>query len=249
MDPIMDLAREHGMKVIDDAAHAFPSYYKRRPVGSLADATAFSFYSTKTLATGEGGMLTTAEEHLAGRVRMLSLHGMSRGSERRYERGGNWSYDIEDAGYKYNMPELAAALGLVQLARREEMLAERSRIAERYFEGLRDLDAVRLPTVLEDRQHCWHLFIIKLQEDRLATERNRFIEELKLRNIGASVHFRPIYRFSYYRRILNLGPDNFPGAEAAYRGIVSLPIWPGMADSDVDDVIDAIRDIAGKYKT
>lgn len=244
MDGIMDLARRRGFKVLDDAAHCFPVQFNGRFVGTHADATAFSFYSTKTLACGEGGMLTTADEAVAKRARLMTTHGMTVDGGARFKKEGTWFYDIAAPGFKCNLPELSAALGLAQLGRRDELLAARARIAARYTEAFRDHPIVRPPVVLTGRGHCWHLYVIQLETEQMSIERNRFIEELKLRNIGASVHFTPLYRHSFYRELLGDDPQKFPGCERAYRRIVSLPIWPGMTDGDVDDVIVAVWEIA-----
>ena len=243
MDPILELARERGLRVIEDAAHAFPASYRGRPVGSLGDAAAFSFYATKTLAVGEGGMLTAADEALARRARIMSLHGISRGGQFRYRKEGTWRYEIEAPGYKYNMAEPQAAIGLVQLARAGEMLARRREIARRYIEGFSDTDQLETPVVLPEREHAWHLFVVRLRTEALPIGRDRFIEELRARNIGASVHFIPLHRMPYYANTFGLRAEMFPNAEAAYHRIVSLPIWPGMSDADADDVIAAVHDV------
>lgn len=245
MDAIMALAHRRGVKVLDDAAHCFPVRFNGRFVGTHADATAFSFYSTKTLACGEGGMLTTADEALAKRARLMATHGMSVDGGARFKKEGTWFYDIAASGFKCNLPELSAALGLAQLSRRDELLAARRHISARYSEAFRDHPIVRPPVVLPGREHCWHLYVIQLETERMNIDRNRFIEELKARNIGASVHFTPLYRHSFYRDLLKDDPKNFSGCERAYRRIVSLPIWLGMTDGDVDDVIAAVREIAG----
>jgi dTDP-4-amino-4,6-dideoxygalactose transaminase len=161
----------------------------------------------------------------------------------RFKKEGTWFYDIAAPGFKCNLPELSAALGLAQLSRRDELLAARRHIAARYTEAFRDHPIVRPPVVLHGREHCWHLYVIQLETDRMSIDRNRCIEELKVRNIGASVHFTPLYRHSFYRELLRDDPQKFPGCERAYRRIVSLPIWPGMAAGDVDDVIAALQDI------
>jgi dTDP-4-amino-4,6-dideoxygalactose transaminase len=243
MDEILAFARGKGLAVVEDAAHAFPAAYRGRNIGTIGDATAFSFYSTKPLAAGEGGMLTTDDESIARRVKIMSLHGMSFGGEYRYRKEGTWRYEITAPGFKYNLPELQAALGLVQLRRREELLAKRKALAERYNAGLGDLNELEPPPVLPERRHAWHLFVIRLRTETLKIDRDRFIEELRERNIGTSVHFIPLHRQPYYRDTFGLRPEDFPNAETAYHRIVSLPLWPDMTPEDAADVVTAVRDI------
>ena len=247
MDAILELARQKKIKVIEDAAHAFPASYKDRIVGAIGHATAFSFYATKPLAVGEGGMLTTDDEAVAERARIMSLHGMTRGGKHRYEKEGTWRYELQEVGFKYNMPELQAALGLVQLNRRQELQSRRIAIANRYVESFSGIDAIQTPGVLKGRSHAWHLFVVQLNTDLLSIDRDRFIEELKARSIGSSVHFIPLHRQPVYLKKFGLRSEDFPNAEAAYHRIVSLPIWPDMSDADVDDVITAIREIVVSY--
>lgn len=247
MDPVLEIAGENDLRVIEDAAHAFPAFYRGRKIGSIGDATAFSFYATKPLAAGEGGMLTTSSKDVARRAKVMSLHGISHGGEYRYRKEGTWRYEIEAPGFKYNMPELQAALGLVQLRRSEALLARRAEIAARYMKGLADVGQIELPLVLPDRTHAWHLFVIRLRTEMLSIDRDRFIEELRERNIGASVHFIPLHRQPYYASRFELLAEDFPNAENAYHRIVSLPIWPDMGETDVDDVILAVRDIVNSF--
>jgi len=244
MAPIIEIARRHGIAVVEDAAHAFPASYRGETVGSLGDAAAFSFYATKTLAAGEGGMLATDNHAVARRARIMRLHGITHGGEYRDKREGTWDYNIETAGFKYNMPELQAAIGLVQLRRREELLKRRSAIAQRYLNGFSSIEQIELPPVLPEREHAWHLFVIRLRTETLSIDRAEFIRELRERNIGASVHFIPLHLHPYYAELTGHKPGDFPDAEAAFERIISLPIWPGMCEADVDRVIEAVRDVA-----
>jgi dTDP-4-amino-4,6-dideoxygalactose transaminase len=243
MDEILELARRHSLHVIDDAAHAFPAAYRGRAVGTLADISCFSFYATKTITTGEGGMITTEDDALADRMRMMCLHGISRNAWNRYAAEGSWYYEILAPGFKYNLTDIAAALGIVQLRRHRELYDERVRLARRYDAGLAGLP-MRLPSSRPGMEHAWHLYVVQLELDRLDVDRAQFIERLRAANIGTSVHFIPLHLHPYYRKVYGYEPEDLPAASEVYRRTVSLPLFPGMSDADVDDVIEAIRHIA-----
>jgi dTDP-4-amino-4,6-dideoxygalactose transaminase len=249
MDPIIAIARERRLKVIDDAAHALPCRYKGRMIGTIGDVTCFSFYSTKTITTGEGGMATTDDESLAERMRLMSLHGISKSAWTRYEAGGSWHYEILAPGFKYNMTDMAAALGLAQLARAEEFLTRRKQIAARYTAAFRALsDFVEPPPdAPPDGAHAWHLYVIRLKLERLRIDRDEFIARLQDAKIGVSVHFIPLHMHPYYRDTYGYGPEDFPCALGAYRRIISLPIYPGMTDGDVDSVTGAVGEICRRF--
>jgi dTDP-4-amino-4,6-dideoxygalactose transaminase len=249
MDAIQAIARAYDLPVIEDAAHAFPAKYRGRMIGTIGDLTAFSFYATKTLATGEGGMVTTANSKYAERIAMMSLHGISRDAWKRYSAEGSWYYEVLQAGYKYNMTDLAASIGLHQLARSEWLLDRRRAIARRYTEAFAQLPEVETPPCPAHVQHAWHLYILRLRLERLAITREAFIQALKEANIGTSVHFIPLHLHPFYRSLYRLKPDDFPAALHAYQRAISLPIYPGMTDEDVEDVIAAVeRIIAAKRK-
>ncbi|MGA8220480.1 MAG: DegT/DnrJ/EryC1/StrS family aminotransferase [Candidatus Acidiferrales bacterium] len=248
MDPILDIARRHGLKVIEDAAHALPSRYKGRMVGSLGDITCFSFYATKTLTTGEGGMATTENPEYAERIRMLSLHGISRNAWNRYTAEGSWHYDILEVGYKYNMMDLQAALGLAQLAKCDAMRARRAALAERYTQALETLSAFETPQTPEDATHAWYLYVLRVNASELRINRDRVIEELKSRGIGTSVHFIPLHLHPLYQSRLGYSAGQFPNAEREFERAISLPIYPAMTDEDGDRVIEALHDIAREYR-
>ena len=235
------------IKIFDDAAHALPSRRDEQMVGNLADATAFSFYSTKTLATGEGGMFTTSDQALARRVRLMSCHGMTSTSAR-FTKEGNWAYDIAAPGFKYNMPELIAAMGIAQLSRQKELHSKRQKIAEQYLGGLKNIAAVKPPVFNKMADHSWHLFVIRLDCEQLSISRDEFINKLKEMNIGASVHFTPLYRHTAYMGMTRFGAKWYPGAEKAYGEIISLPIWPEMTEQDVADVLGALELITREYR-
>jgi dTDP-4-amino-4,6-dideoxygalactose transaminase len=248
MDPILDLAKRNGLAVIEDAAHAIPAEYQGRKIGTLSQATAFSFYATKTLATGEGGMVTTDDDSLADRIRMMRLHGMSRDAWKRYRADGNWRYEILEAGYKYNLTDLQAALGLVQLARCEEMWRKRARIAERYTQALDSLPAFHALTAAPEVQHAWHLFVILVDPARLRIHRDQVIEELRERGIGTAVHFIPLHLHRYYQETWGYRPGDFPVADNYFDRCISLPIYPDMTDEEVAQVIEALDEIAVKFR-
>ena len=248
MDPILRMARPRGIRIVEDAAHALPAVYRGKTIGVIGDCTAFSFYATKNLTTGEGGMLTTADGQLAARFRRLSLHGMSQDAWKRYAQGGSWYYEILELGFKYNMTDIQASLGLTQLPRLEDYAIQRERLAERYRQALEDLPEIELPAVPPDGRHAWHLFVIRLRPDRLSIDRDAFIQKLSAMQIGVSVHFIPVPLHPYYRDKLGLSPAEFPVAMENYRRAISLPLYPRMADEDVDYVAEVVRWIAETHR-
>ena len=248
MAPILRLARAHGLKVIEDAAHALPARDGARRIGAIGDITCFSFYATKTITTGEGGMATTDNSEWANKMRVLSLHGISHDAWNRYSSEGSWYYEILHPGYKYNLTDMAAALGLSQLEKCRSFWAARRRISAAYNRGFADIPEIRVPVCRPDVEHAWHLYIIQLELDRLRLSRGQFIAALKDKNIGASVHFIPLHLHPYYRNELNYKTSDCPTASDVYERIVSLPIYPRMSDGDVADVIDAVRAIVAQYR-
>jgi perosamine synthetase len=248
MDPLLQIAARHGLAVIEDAAHALPARYQGRPIGSLGDLTVFSFYAGKNLTTGEGGMITTARDDLAERVRTRRLHGMNRDAWKRYTAEGSWYYEIDYPGYKYNMTDINAALGLQQLAKLDMFQAVRTYYAQLYHLGLSDLPEVILPEAPPHVQHAWHLYVIRVRPERLAIDRNAFITALREENIATSVHFIPLHLHPYYREQFGFAPGDFPNALRAYQGAISLPLYPAMTESDVWDVIHAVRRIVEQHR-
>lgn len=248
MDALLAIARRHGLFLIEDAAHAAGAAYRGQMIGSLGDATAFSFYATKNLTTGEGGMLTTNRPEVAERARLMTLHGMSRDAWKRYAHGGSWYYEVVAPGYKYNMSDLQAALGLVQLRRLATMNARRAVLAARLTAHLSDCEAVQPPAARPEVQHVWHLYVIRLRLEMLRIDRAAFIEELARRGIGTSVHFIPIHYHPYYREGFGFRRGDFPVAEDAYERIVSLPLYPAMSEADVDRVAEAVRDVVRAHR-
>jgi len=243
MNPLLAIAGEHELKIVEDAAHALPTRYGNDRIGTIGDATCFSFYVTKTITTGEGGMVTTESDVLAERVRSMRLHGMSRDAWNRYGKGGSWSYDVIAPGFKDNLPDLAAALGLTQLAKSDRFHARRRAIARAYDDALSGIDGLRTPQVEDMDGHAWHLYLLQVDG------RDRFIEELAARGIGTSVHFIPLHHLSYYRERYGYRASDFPVATRAFERIVSLPIYPRMTDADVARVIDAVCAVAQEVKS
>jgi perosamine synthetase len=243
MERILGFAREHDLRVIEDAAHALPSSFHGRRVGTIGDITCFSFYATKTITTGEGGMATTENPQWADKMRMLSLHGISHDAWNRYSAEGSWYYEILSPGFKYNLTDVAACLGVEQLKQCNEFHSRRQRIAAAYDMGFADLPEIQTPVCRSDLEHAWHLYVIQLQLDRLRIDRREFVEALREKNIGTSVHFIPLHRHPYYRSTFGYRPEDFSNASAVFDRIISLPIYPKMSDGDVEDVIAAVRSI------
>ncbi len=248
MDAIRALATTYNLPVIEDAAHAFPAKYRGQMIGTISDFTAFSFYATKTLATGEGGMLTTANPEYAERASMMALHGISRDAWKRYSAEGSWYYEVLQAGYKYNMTDIAAALGLHQLARSQWLLERRRSIAQRYTEAFSQWPEVEPPPNPAHVEHAWHLYLLRLRPERLTITRDAFIQALTKANIGTSVHFIPLHLHPFYRDTYHLQAEDFSAALHAYQRVISLPIYPAMADEDVEDVIAAIEQIIAEHR-
>jgi dTDP-4-amino-4,6-dideoxygalactose transaminase len=248
MDSILDLAAANGLTVIEDAAHALPAKYRGKSIGTLSPLTAFSFYATKTITTGEGGIVTTNDDLLAERIALMRLHGISRDAWKRYTAEGTWRYEITEAGYKYNLTDPQAALGLVQLSKCEQMWRRRVEIAKKYDKALSSLDAYLTPIVAEDVQNAWHLYVIRVQSSALRIHRDRVIEELRQRGIGTSVHFIPLHLHPYYQRMWGYRPGEFPVAEDYFDRCISLPIYPSLTDEDLHRVIEALQDIADGFR-
>lgn len=241
---LLDICRRAGIRIVEDAAHAFPSRCEKRMVGSIGDITCFSFYANKTITTGEGGMLTTDDESIAKRIRLMRLHGIDRDVWDRFTTAGSsWEYDVVAPGYKYNMPDVTAALGLAQLERVESLRVERERCARYYFNRLSTIECIDLPHIVYSMgDHAWHLFSIVLKKESPVT-RNRFIELLAAQGIGTSVHYKPMHRMSYYRERYHLKPEDYPNAERIWQGCVSLPIYPSLTNDDLEYICSVIENI------
>lgn len=254
LDAIAAVATRHSLAIIEDAAHAFPTLFRDRKIGQpLADgstphAVCFSFYATKTITTGEGGMMCTDDDGLAERCRIMALHGISKDAWKRYTAEGSWYYEIIAPGYKYNMTDVAAAMGLAQLAKAERMWQRRCAIAQHYSTAFSPLPELQVPHDRVDCQHAWHLYMLRLNLDRLRVDRGQFVQELKDRNIGTSVHFIPLHLHPYYRETYGYQPADFPVAYREFQREISLPIYSRMTDQDVADVIEAVTDVVECYR-
>jgi dTDP-4-amino-4,6-dideoxygalactose transaminase len=244
MDAIRALACRHSLHVIEDAAHALPASYKSRRIGAVSEFTCFSFYATKTLATGEGGMITTNNGIAAKRMRTMRLHGISREARSREQSGESWAYDIVDAGCKYNLTDLQAAIGSVQLGKSDAMCDARRTIAARYSDAFRSDSALEIPVEPAECRSSWHLYILRLRLDRLDVDRDNFMERLQEKGIGCSVHFIPLHFHSYYQRRYGYRRGDFPRAEGEYRRCISLPIYPDLTNEQVERAISAVLETA-----
>jgi len=248
MDEILRMAEKHHLLVIEDAAHAVGAKYKGRMIGTIGDVTAFSFYATKNLTTGEGGMITTDNQGLAEKMGILGLHGISADAWKRYSAEGSWYYEVLHPGYKYNMTDIQASLGIHQLAKLEGFIQTRARYAQMYTDGFSEIPEIILPQVEPKVRHAWHLYIIRINRERLKIDRAQFIEALRTHNIGASVHFIPLHLHPFYQDRYGFKRGDFPVAEAVYEGIVSLPFCTKMTAQDVEDVIEAVKRIVAQYR-
>ena len=242
MDAIVDIARGAGVPVIEDAAHAIPTRYNGRMVGTLSDITCFSFYATKNVTTGEGGMVVTDRDDIMERMRLMHLHGMSKDAWKRYTQNGSWSYEILAPGFKYNLTDIAAAIGIHQLRKCQAFHRRRLTIADQYDAAFADLPGISIPRVEDRESHGWHLYVIQVDPERLTIGRDAFIDQLIARNIGVSVHFIPLHIQPYYRDRYGYAPNDLPHAFGAFQRILSLPIYAKMTDEDVEDVIAAVTD-------
>lgn len=248
MDQIMDIARRHGLFVIEDAAHAVEAWNHHRKVGSIGDITAFSFYATKNVVTGEGGMVTTANEAWAEEMRIKSLHGLSKDAWKRYSADGSQLYETIFAGYKYNMMDLQAAIGIHQLARVEENLKIRERHWRAYNDAFATLRELIPPKEEDGIRHARHLYSVLIRPELLRIDRNGFVQALKAENIGAGIHFTPVHLHPYYRETFGYHPWTLPNAEYIGERTISLPLSAKLSDQDVSDVIEATSKLVRYYR-
>jgi dTDP-4-amino-4,6-dideoxygalactose transaminase len=255
MDAIWALARRFSLAVVEDAAHAVGSHYRGSPIGSdnpsaghRSDAVVFSFYATKNLTTGEGGMVTTHNESLTKRMRILCLHGISKDAWDRYTEKGNWYYEVVACGFKYNLSDLQSAIGIHQLRKQEQFVASRTRLARRYHRAFADMAELELPPDRTSCRHSWHLYAIRLNLSHLGIGRDEFIKELRLKNIGTSVHFIPIPLHPYFRSCSRLAHGPCTQALTLYSRLVSLPLYPTMTDEQIDYVVASVKNIVHAAK-
>jgi dTDP-4-amino-4,6-dideoxygalactose transaminase len=246
-DRIRKIARKHRLHLVEDAAHALGASYRHKPIGSLADATVFSFYSTKNITTGEGGMVVTDSKRLADHIRHLSLHGMTSSGWKRYS-GGGWKYDITELGYKENLSDLAAGLGLGQLRRFRAMQQRRQQLARLYYRGLKNVtEYLELPYLDGQSKHAWHLFIIKINPGMWRIDRDRLIAELEKKGIGCGVHFIPIHHFSYFRKALKFKKTDLKQTDRSFQQVISLPFYFDLGAGEIEYVCRTIKALAAKF--
>jgi perosamine synthetase len=242
MREIQELSEKYHLRVIEDAAHALPSEYGGKRVGQISEFTCFSFYATKTLTTGEGGMITTNSPAAADRIRLMRLHGIERDAWKRYRSDGSWFYEVLEAGFKYNLTDFQSAIGLVQLSKCDAMTQARQTIARRYTDAFSPFEELATPTICSDRSTSWHLYILRLRLDQMIGDRNSFIQALQRRGVTCSVHFIPLHLQPYYQRVYGYKAGDLPKAEQEYRACLSLPIFPGMTDQEIEHVIRAVKE-------
>jgi dTDP-4-amino-4,6-dideoxygalactose transaminase len=243
MKKILAIAKKNGLAVIEDAAHALPAKCGNDMVGNIGDITCFSFYATKNICTAEGGMITTNDDQLADKMRILSLHGISKDAWKRYSSEGSWYYEILHAGFKYNFTDVQAAMGIHQLRKLDAMQKRRRELVKIYYDELSDIEGVTLPNESKGYQHAWHLFSVLFDPQKLSITRDAMIDELKMMNIGTSVHFIPLHLHPLYQKTLATKMGDMPVSERVYSQEISLPLYPRMSDEDVHDVAWAIKKI------
>ena len=251
---IQDFARQHGLWIVEDAAHSFPAAWRKqegepwqRCGERTAQVTCFSFYANKTITTGEGGMAVTDDAALSDRIRLMCLHGLSHDAWDRYGRHGSWDYRIVAPGYKYNLTDIAASIGIHQLARAETLRVEREEIARSYSEAMKGIEEIELPAEDVNRIQSWHLFPIKLRLERLTIDRHTFMQKLKDDGVGCSVHWRPLHLHPYYEETFGWRPEDFPVATALWPRLVSLPIFPGMKNEEIEYVIRTVKHLCARH--
>jgi perosamine synthetase len=243
MEEIYGIAERYNLTVINDAAHAISTEFKGRKVGSLEHLNCFSFYATKNITTGEGGMVTLNDDELAERIRLMRLHGIDRYTWARIHGERRWYYEVVEQGFKCNMSDIQAAMGICQLRKIDEIQKRREDIASRYNEVFSDVETIRIPPIPQDGRHSWHLYIIQLKLEMLTIDRDEFIRHMAERGIECSVHFIPLHLHPFYRKRYGYRPGDFPNAERAYDRVVTLPLFPGMDDEEVELVICSVLDI------
>ena len=246
MDEICSIAEKYDLKILEDAAHSFPVETDRGYSGTIGDVGVYSFYANKTITTGEGGMLVTDDDEIARRVSIMRLHGIDRDVWNRYtSSSGSWKYAVVEAGFKYNMTDIAAAIGREQLKKADRFYRDRFEIAEIYNNALENLEFLQIPC--DSPYNSWHLYIIRIIEDKLTIGRDQFIEELKKEGIGTSVHYIPLHIMPYYKKLYALENDDFPESFKKYNQSISIPIFPGMTREQINRVIISVKEIGKRF--
>jgi len=253
MDRLLNIAHQYDLKIVEDAAHALGAARHldgrgMAKIGTIGDLTCFSFYATKNITSAEGGMITTGDDAIAEKIAVASMHGMNRDAWKRYDKSGSWFYEIHDLGFKYNLSDVHAAIGLAQLRRADEFLRRRTEIAGIYNQAFRACDALQSPYSEPGIEHAWHLYVLRLKPDLLRIGRNQFVELLRERGVGTSVHCIPLHTMHYYQRAYGYRNGDFPVAEDIYSRCLSLPIYASMSDEDVQYVIDTVLSIAREHR-
>jgi len=242
MDRISSVAEAHNLHVIEDAAHAMGAEYKGKKIGSLGNLTCFSMFPTKNITTGEGGLISLNDEQKYHRLLRLRLHGMSKDGWKRYAKEGSWYYEVHEAGYKYNLPDINAAIGIAQLKKLNTLNRKREILVDHYLKRLGGFEGIKTVKLLPKVKSSWHIFPIWIDSKKAGITRNRLITELFERNIGTSVHFIPVHFQPFYHNRYHYHRGDFPITEKVFEGILSLPLFPDMTEQDVDDVVDALKD-------
>ncbi len=248
MDEILKIAKKHKLAVIEDAAHAIGAEYKGRKIGSISDFTSFSFYATKNITTAEGGAVAVRNKESAEKIRIMGLHGMNRDAWKRYGKGGHWYYEIKYPGFKYNMTDIQASLGMHQIKKLDKFIAQREKIVRFYNKSFADLPEIKTQATRNYVRHARHLYSILLDLDNLKIGRDEFFKALDAENIGASVHFIPVHLHPYYKERFGFERGDFPNAEYIFDRIISLPLSPALAKKDAEDVVKAVKKIILYYR-
>jgi perosamine synthetase len=243
---LLKTAGRYGAALIEDCAHACPTFYKNSAgkmvkAGEEADIACFSFYANKTITTGEGGMAVTNSEKHADRMRIMSLHGISKDAWKRFTAEGSWRYEVIAPGFKYNMPDVAASIGIHQLKKADFFRAERAKIAKKYAELLKNTEGLVLPEEKKDSIHSWHLYVVRIQEKLCGIHRNAVVEKLKERGIGTSVHYMPLHLHQYYKEKYGWSEGDFPVSETLFSQCLSLPIYPGLSDQEIERIAKELK--------
>ncbi|MCX7829470.1 MAG: DegT/DnrJ/EryC1/StrS family aminotransferase [Acidobacteria bacterium] len=255
MEEVNNFAKKHNLWVVEDAAHSFPAAWRKSEKDKWkvcgeggSEVTCFSFYANKTITTGEGGMATTHKSELAERMRIMSLHGISKDAWKRFSSSGSWYYEIIALGFKYNLTDVAASIGIHQLKKAGNFRKKREQVAKKYLEDMKNLDEIELPPTDKNRIHSWHLFYIKLNINKLSIGRNEFIEKLKENGIITSVHWMPLHLHPYYKDVYGYKKSDFETASKVYPRLISLPIFPDMREEEIDYVVKNVKSLCRKYK-